>query len=274
MGKHKGGTKNKSGGFIRAEGDESAFNKGRYYRADGSVNAASVPAMGGANSAPAVSGIVGSVAPTKSLLDNVKSEASNLSTLVQTDKAYTGLAIGISAGLALAFYVNKKKHYGVAGYLAIAAGCGLAGYGIGTTIKGGGIANTLRATTTGTKDEQITSKVNALVGKAVANAGKLNMSINGSTPTATTISDASAMIKTKLPTAIASFTDKEKDIAIDSLGMANDFIDKAIADCAKGVKADPLAIIGQLAIAQDALVKKYSQKEIDDFSVKVKGLLA
>ena len=108
-----------------------------------------------------------------SIVDTVKNKTSEYATLVKTDKAYTGLALGILSGLGVAFYVNKKKHYGIAGYVGIALAGGAVGYFAGKAVKGGGLASVAGAS--GSKDEQITSKVNALLNKASANVGKIEV---------------------------------------------------------------------------------------------------
>ena len=153
-------------------------------------------------------------AKSDSIVDTVKNKTSEYATLVKTDKAYTGLALGILSGLGVAFYVNKKKHYGIAGYVGIALAGGAVGYFAGKAVKGGGLASVAGAS--GSKDEQITSKVNALLNKASANVGKIEVGEREKL-TPELIAKESLAIQEMLPKIIGRLTDSEKQIAIDGL---------------------------------------------------------
>lgn len=211
-------------------------------------------------------------AKSDSIVDTVKNKTSEYATLVKTDKAYTGLALGIISGLGVAFYVNKKKHYGIAGYVGIALAGGAVGYFAGKAVKGGGLASVAGAS--GSKDSQIESKINSLIDKADANADKLDLKNNktGKKVTPAEIAEGKEKIKKVLPVLLAKMTDREKDMALDFLALASTFLDKAIAEISKGAKFNPMMMLGFIAQATDELGKKYSEKELKDFMEKTQSL--
>jgi hypothetical protein len=259
-----------------AEGDDSAFNRGRYYNADGTarpnLTLKSEVQKGDIPNAGIGKGIEINNAKSDSIVDTVKNKTSEYATLVKNDKAYTGLALGILSGLGVAFYVNKKKHYGIAGYVGIALAGGAVGYFAGKAVKGGGLASVAGAS--GSKDSQIESKINSLIDKADANADKLDLKNNktGKKVTPAEIAEGKEKIKKVLPVLLAKMTDREKDMALDFLALASTFLDKAIAEISKGAKFNPMMMLGFIAQATDELGKKYSEKELKDFMEKTQSL--
>lgn len=247
---------------------DSAFNRSRYYNADGTPRPnlnAKAEAQKGVPQAGLGKGEKIAEAKSDSIVDTVKNKTSEYATLVKTDKAYTGLALGILSGIGVAYYVNQKKHYGIAGYVGIALAGGAVGYFVGKTIKGGGLS-ALSGGASGSKDEQIEGKVNGLIDKIVANADKLDIKKNKTEKITTAdIAQMKAIAKTELPKFISKFTEREKEIALDGLDSVSKIADEVIAS---NKKIEPMQFFVWLDTIMKDLGKKYSEKELKDFTEK------
>lgn len=243
---------------------DSAFNRSRYYHADGTLNVKAEAAKG-VVSAPVTTSATTAANANESMADKLKSEFNKDVDLVKTDKAYTGLAVGISAGLAIAFYVNKKKHYGIAGYLGMALAGGFVGYGVGKSLKDGIASGATGGI--GSKDSQIEGKVNGLVDKIVANADKLDLKDNktGKKVTPAQIVEMKAMVKAKLPEVLSKFTDSEKVIILDGLDSVSKIADEVISS---NKKIEPMQLFVWLDTIMKDLSAKHSEKELKDFTEK------